>query len=75
MIIVDYDCDCYYYDENNYKQVLFKFRKMFFAKLCELGIECLKEAAKTHDNLCFCWKNRFKKDAFICQSSKSINRT
>ena len=50
--IVDYDCDCYYYDENNNKQVLFKFRKNVFPqKLCELGIECLKEAAKkTHDN-------------------------
>ena len=41
--IVDYDCDCYYYDENNNKQVLFKFRKNVFPQeLCELGIECLK---------------------------------
>ena len=50
--IVDYDCDCYYYDENNNKKVLFKFRKNVFPqKLCELGIECLREAAKkTHDN-------------------------
>ena len=50
--IVDYDCDCYYYDENNNKHVLFKFRKNVFPQnLCELGIECLKEAAKkTHDN-------------------------
>lgn len=50
--VIDYDCDCYYYDENNNKKILLKFRKNVFPpNLCELGIECLKEAAKkTHDN-------------------------
>lgn len=50
--IVDYDCDCYYYDENDIKKILFKFRKnMFPNKLCQIGIENLKEAAKKkHDN-------------------------
>jgi hypothetical protein len=51
MIIKD-DCDVYYFDENGNKQTLIKFRKNVFPeKLCNIGIDCLKEAAKkTHDN-------------------------
>ena len=50
--IVDYDCDCYYIDENNNKQLLFKFRKNVIPdSLCKIGIDNLKKAAqKTHDN-------------------------
>ena len=50
--IVDYDCDCYYYDENNNKKLLFKFRKNVFPKhLTDCAMENLKEASKkTHDN-------------------------
>ena len=50
--IVDYDCDCYYTDENNNKKILFKFRKNVFPKhLTECALENLTAAAKkTHDN-------------------------
>ena len=50
--IIREDCDVYYYDENGNKQTLMKFRKNVFPiKLCNIGIDCLKEAAKkTHDN-------------------------
>ena len=50
--VIKENCDCYYYDEDNNKKLLFKFRKNVFSKkLCSLGIECLKEASKkTHDN-------------------------
>jgi len=50
--IVDYDCDCYYYDENNNEKILFKFRKNVLPeKLCKVALDNLKEAAKkTHDN-------------------------
>ena len=50
--IVKEDCDCYYIDDNNNKKLLFKFRKNVFPKkLCETGIECLKDASKKfHDN-------------------------
>ena len=50
--IVDYDCDCYYLDENNKKKILFKFRKNVLSKkLCQLALDNLKEAAKKkHDN-------------------------
>ena len=30
--IINSDCDCYYYDENNTKKILFKFRKNVFPK-------------------------------------------
>lgn len=51
MILHD-NCDVYYYDENGDKQILMKFRKNVFPlKLCNIGIDCLKEASKkTHDN-------------------------
>ena len=50
--IVDYDCDCYYYDENNKKKILFKFRKKVLPlDQCQCGIDNLREAAKKkHDN-------------------------
>jgi len=50
--IVDYDCDCYYLDENNNKKILFKFRKNVFSKkLCQIALDNLKDAAKKkHDN-------------------------
>jgi hypothetical protein len=50
--VIKENCDCYYYDENNKKQILLKFRKNVLSKnLCGLGIDCLKEASKkTHDN-------------------------
>lgn len=50
--VIDEDCDCYAYDENNKKVLLFKLRKKVIPdKLCKLGIENLKKAAmKSHDN-------------------------
>ena len=50
--IIKENCDCYYYDEDGKKKILFKFRKNVFPKkLCCMGIDCLKEASKkTHDN-------------------------
>jgi hypothetical protein len=50
--VIKENCDCYYYDENNKKKILLKFRKNVFSnKLCSNGIDCLKEASKkTHDN-------------------------
>ena len=50
--IIDYDCDCYYMDDNDKKQLLFKFRKNVLPlNHCKLGINNLKEAAKKkHDN-------------------------
>ena len=50
--IINEDCDCYAYDENNKKVLLFKLRKNVISdKLCEIGIENLKKAAmKSHDN-------------------------
>ena len=49
--IITNNCDVYYY-ENGKKNTLIKFRKRVIPrKLCDIGIECLKEAAKkTHDN-------------------------
>ena len=49
--IIDYNCDCYRLDGNEYK-LLFKLRKKVIPqKLCKIGIENLKKAAmKTHDN-------------------------
>jgi hypothetical protein len=49
--ILDSNCDVYYYDGKE-KKVLLKFRKNVIPeKLCKIGLECLKEAAKkTHDN-------------------------
>ena len=49
--IVDSNCDVYYYEDNK-KKTLLKFRKKVIPeKLCKLGLECLREAAKkTHDN-------------------------
>lgn len=49
--IVSSNCDVYYYEDDKRKTLL-KFRKSVIPdKLCKLGIECLKEAAKkTHDN-------------------------
>ena len=51
-LVIKDDCDCYYYDENNDKKLLFKFRKKVIPeKLCNIGLENLKKAAqKTHDN-------------------------
>lgn len=50
--VVKDNCDCYYYDEDNKKKLLLKFRKNVLSnKLCSMGIDCLKEASKkTHDN-------------------------
>jgi len=50
--IVDYDCDCYYTDENNNRKLLFKFRKNVFSdKLTKIALDNLTKAAqKTHDN-------------------------
>ena len=50
--IINYNCDVYYYDENNKKKILLKLRKNVIPKhLCKIGIENLKKAAqKTHDN-------------------------
>ncbi len=50
-IIVNRNCDVYYFEDNK-KKTLLKFRKKVIPdKLCKIGIECLKEAAKkTHDN-------------------------
>ena len=46
-LIVKENCDCYYFDENNERKCLFKFRKNVIPdKLCNTGIECLKEASK-----------------------------
>ena len=49
--IVNQNCDVYYYEDNK-KKTLLKFRKGVIPdKRCNIGIECLKEAAKkTHDN-------------------------
>ena len=49
--IVNTNCDVYYYEDNQ-KKTLIKFRKKVIPdKLCKIGLECLKEAAKkTHDN-------------------------
>ena len=48
-LIIRDNCDVYYYDENENKQTLMKFRKNVFPnKLCNIGIDCLKEAAKKH---------------------------
>lgn len=49
--IVNNNCDVYYYEDGK-KKTLIKFRKSVIPeKLCKIGIECLKEAAKkTHDN-------------------------
>ena len=49
--IVDYDCDCYYY-EDNVKKLLFKFRRNVFpSKYCKIALDNLKKAApKSHDN-------------------------
>ncbi len=49
--IVSRNCDVYYYEDGK-KKTLLKFRKGVIPdRLCKLGIECLKEAAKkTHDN-------------------------
>ena len=51
-LIVDFDCDCYYYNENNEKILLLKFRKKVLPdNLCQDGIKYLKKAAmKKHDN-------------------------
>jgi len=51
-MIVDFDCDCYYYNENNEKILLLKFRKKVLPdNLCKEGIKFLKKAAmKKHDN-------------------------
>jgi len=51
-LVVKENCDCYYFDENNERKCLFKFRKNVIPdKLCNTGIECLKEASKKkHDN-------------------------
>ena len=49
--IVNSNCDVYYYEDGK-KQILLKFRKNVIPlKLCDIGLECLTEAAKkTHDN-------------------------
>ena len=49
--IIDYNCDCYRLDGNEYK-LLFKLRKKVIPqKLCKIGIDNLKKAAmKSHDN-------------------------
>lgn len=49
--ILSENCDVYHYDGKE-RKVLLKFRKRVIPeKLCKLGLECLKEAAKkTHDN-------------------------
>jgi hypothetical protein len=51
-VIVDFDCDCYYYNENKEKILLLKFRKKVLPDhLCQEGIKYLKKAAmKKHDN-------------------------
>jgi hypothetical protein len=50
--IINYNCDCYYYDENGKKQILLKFRKKVFPdKLCQSALDNLTKAAmKHHDN-------------------------
>ena len=50
--IIDYDCDCWWEDEEGNKKLLFKFRKNVFPKkMTQIAIDNLKEAAKkTHDN-------------------------
>ena len=50
-VIVNRNADVYYYEDGQ-KKTLLKFRKgVIPLKLCDIGIECLKEAAKkTHDN-------------------------
>ena len=49
--IVNRNCDVYYYEDGE-KKTLLKFRKHAIPeKLCQIGLECLKDAAKkTHDN-------------------------
>jgi len=49
--ILTNNCDVYYYEDGK-KNILLKFRKNVIPlKLCDIGLECLKEAAKkTHDN-------------------------
>jgi hypothetical protein len=49
--IVRKNCDVYHYVDNK-RKVLLKFRKAVIPeRLCQIGLECLKEAAKkTHDN-------------------------
>lgn len=49
--IINYNCDVYYYEDGE-KKTLLKFRKKVIPeKLCQIGLECLTEAAKkTHDN-------------------------
>ena len=50
--IIKEDTDVYYYDTDNNKKLLLKFRKNVIPKnLCKVGIVNLKKAAqKTHDN-------------------------
>ena len=49
--IVDSNCDVYYYEDGK-KLTLLKFRKNVIPlKLCDIGLECLTDAAKkSHDN-------------------------
>ena len=50
--VIDYDCDCYYLDDNNNEVLLIKFRKNVIPEnLCKIGMENLEKAAmKYHDN-------------------------
>jgi hypothetical protein len=50
--IINYNCDCYYYDEKGNKKILIKFRKKVFPeKLCNAALDNLTKAAmKHHDN-------------------------
>ena len=50
--VIDYDCDCYYIDDDGNEKLLIKFRKNVLPKdLCKIGMENLEKAAmKHHDN-------------------------
>ena len=50
--IINYNCDCYHYDEKGNKKILLKFRKKVFPDhLCQAALNNLTNAAmKHHDN-------------------------